>query len=774
MSFEFVINPLGLKEEEENVIIKYNKEQKGKEILNSLTSVNTNNIDLEVLGSNIEEKVNIDLSFDFTNYIFVDFSPAKHEKKYNIEILINDDLNNSDIIIEKENEKIPIILTYNDLNISRIIILNTTLDLKLYLKSKYDSQLEYKDEIIKQKDEIIENKNVLFQNVLEEFNKVSPENVKKIKLDEMKSNDKLLNRKRYDDIFSIYKTPRKVNKKLKDNNSINKKDDSNNDMNISDYMSHFENNKKKEKEIAFTVNENFIKGKNVRFCINVFSKKYIMTIHDMDETIQNYSFSNINESELNDLYEKISQTMNNLIDKIKKINSNSKLTKITDINYTYTSEILPYIYNKENLDEKDFFLYIEYCYKYIVTNTINIINNIITEFNNSYKEPQENIFNFVKNIIINTLKKINYFHEYVKYYRNEKNNVQNLYLPNENNSFKEKIGYLSIVLTIIFSSPFFETNKKIELFYLDKNENSIYNNARKFMFQIIEKLEPSSIFIKGLLRTTSRIKPDLNEENKFHYSNNDKQNIFILELKNLKELKEEIKKYYPERIIRFVDSKSSAAAYFDMSSGDILINEYIYMQYDNKFLEKDDNAIYNELDNYVKGNIELENNENKNKFYLFMFRAFWRLNHEGFGHKPISIINKGIYDTPTKTLLNESFKDSSDAGEIIEYYIVDEKKDLFNYLKHGSFNIEQLLDVNLYIKESFNKFWFIFNSIEKEEANPKLEESGEKIKFYNSIIELFNSENACKNEKHILNSFFMNKSIFTNNSNNSFKRRRKI
>ena len=56
-------------------------------------------------------------------------------------------------------------------------------------------------------------KNVLFQNVLEELNKVSPENVTKIKLDEMKSNDKLLNRKRYDDIFSIYKTPRKVNKK---------------------------------------------------------------------------------------------------------------------------------------------------------------------------------------------------------------------------------------------------------------------------------------------------------------------------------------------------------------------------------------------------------------------------------------------------------------------------------------------------------------------------------------------------------------------------------
>ena len=761
MSFKFVINPLGLKEEEENVIIKYNGEQKRKEILNSLTSVNTSNIYLELLGSNIEEKVNIDLSSDFINYIFVDFSPSKNRKKYNIEILINDDLQSSDIAIVKENVKIPIILKYNDLNISRIIILNTALDLKLYLISKFDSLLEY-----------IENKNEFFKNALEELNKVSPESAKKIKLEEMKSNDNLLNRKRNNDIFSVHKTPRKAKTKIKDNDNINKKGDSNNDMNISDYMSRFKNNK--EKEIIFTVNENLIKGKNVRFCINNFTKYYIITIHDMDETIKNYNFSNTNESQLNDLYKEISQKMNNLIDKIIKINSNSQLKKITDIDYTYTSDIMSYIYNKENLDKQDFILYIEYCYKYIAKNTINIINDIIKEFNKRYKEPQENIFNFVKKIIINMLRKIDYFQEYVKYYRNEKNNVQNLYLPNNNNSFKEKIGNLSIILTIIFGSPFFETNKKIELFYLDENENNIYNNARKFMFQIIEKLEPSSIFIKGLLRTTSRIKPDLNEANKIHYSNNDIQNIFILELKNLKELKEEIKKYYPERIIRFVDSKSIVAAYFDMSSGDILINEYIYMQYDNKFLEKDDNLIYEQLDSYVKGNIEFENNENKNKFNLFMYRAFWRLNHEGFGHKPVTIINKGRYDTPTKTLLTDSFKDTSDAGEIIEYYVVDEKKKLFNYLKHGSFNIEPLLDVNLYIKESFNMLWLIFNNIKKEEISPELEECGEEIKFYNSIVELFNSENSSKNEKHILNSFFMNKNIFNNNKNNSFKRRFKI
>ena len=71
-----------------------------------------------------------------------------------------------------------------------------------------------------------------------------------------------------------------------------------------------------------------------------------------------------------------------------------------------------------------------------------------------------------------------------------------------------------------------------------------------------------------------------------------------------------------------MEAKSTAAAYFDVSSGDILINEYIYTNYDNKFLENDDNLIYEQIDNYVKGNIELDNNENKIKYNLFMYRAF--------------------------------------------------------------------------------------------------------------------------------------------------------
>ena len=146
---------------------------------------------------------------------------------------------------------------------------------------------------------------------------------------------------------------------------------------------------------------------------------------------------------------------------------------------------------------------------------------------------------------------------------------------------------------------------------------------KKFIFNIIDHLIPSSIFNKGIIKTTSRIKLDLNEENKILYNNNT-QEVFILELKNLTELKKEIKTYFPKRIIRLVDRKSIASAYFDMLSGDIIINESIYTQINNKFLDENNyNSIFESLERYIKGNIDFTNNESKNKYNLFMYRAFW-------------------------------------------------------------------------------------------------------------------------------------------------------
>ncbi len=53
-----------------------------------------------------------------------------------------------------------------------------------------------------------------------------------------------------------------------------------------------------------------------------------------------------------------------------------------------------------------------------------------------------------------------------------------------------------------------------------------------------------------------------------------------------------------------------------MSSGDVLINESIYIQSNNKYLENDDSCQYEELEKYVNGNIDFEKKECKNKYNI--------------------------------------------------------------------------------------------------------------------------------------------------------------
>ena len=67
MPYNFIISTFWLKNEED-IIIKYNDQIKGREILNVIISAN-NIIDLEVISSNLKLKEEISLSNDFINYI---------------------------------------------------------------------------------------------------------------------------------------------------------------------------------------------------------------------------------------------------------------------------------------------------------------------------------------------------------------------------------------------------------------------------------------------------------------------------------------------------------------------------------------------------------------------------------------------------------------------------------------------------------------------------------------------------------------------------------
>ena len=249
----------------------------------------------------------------------------------------------------------------------------------------------------------------------------------------------------------------------------------------------------------------------------------------------------------------------------------------------------------------------------------------------------------------------------------------------------------------------------------------------------------------------SRIKEDINKENK------KKENVFILEMKNLEEFKNQIKNFYPKLIIRTVNSQSENNANYDILSDYIIINEIIYKKKNINYIlgKNNDNKTFDELESIIKGNILNEND--KQKFDLFTFKAFWRINHEGFGHRPVSILNKKKIPTPSKFFINGTYKKSEDAGKILEYYITKEDDD-FIELKMLNCDISPLLSFKLYIQNSFNQFWEIVEQLIKknyddENQNEKKYEDEEIVYSQENILllkinEYYNEAINKKSEKN--------------------------
>jgi hypothetical protein len=57
-----------------------------------------------------------------------------------------------------------------------------------------------------------------------------------------------------------------------------------------------------------------------------------------------------------------------------------------------------------------------------------------------------------------------------------------------------------------------------------------------------------------------------------------------------------------------------------------------------------------------------------------IFRAFWRINHECFGHLPILKINNKKCETPNKFIKKGIFVNSQDAGKILEFFFNENEK----------------------------------------------------------------------------------------------------
>ena len=489
----------------------------------------------------------------------------------------------------------------------------------------------------------------------------------------------------------------------------------------------------KEIEIKYDIDKNdLINVNNFRFCI--YSNNNHMTIHNMDEKINSFNIKKeINLTQLNELYNEIEKKIKLLID---NLNNNVNLLEFKNQinkelgNYNYNDDeiISLQLMNDDKFTEKELYKTIEYFYKYSICESKNILNILLSNVNqiNDLIKANKEIFDkYIKYI----LEKIIYFKKYVDNIINNKQ-VENLILPNQQISFKKKSKILSVLLTIIFDAPKFEEGKKIEFFPIDDKGNSVYKNCKDFTFKIIENLTKDSIFGKGLEQLMSRVKEDINKENK------KKENVFILEMRNLKEFKNQIKNFYPKLIIRTVNSQSENNTNYDILSDNIIINEIIYKKKNINYIlgKNNDNKTFDELESIIKGNILNEND--KQKFDLFTFKAFWRINHEGFGHRPVSILNKKKIPTPSKFFINGTYKKSEDAGKILEYYITKED-DEFIELKTLNCDISPLLSFELYIQNSFHQFWEIVEQLIKK----KYDDENQNEKKYEDEEIVYSQEN---------------------------------
>ena len=98
-------------------------------------------------------------------------------------------------------------------------------------------------------------------------------------------------------------------------------------------------------------------------------------------------------------------------------------------------------------------------------------------------------------------------------------------------------------------------------------------------------------------------------------------------------------------------------------------------------------------------------------YNLFIYKAFWRINHECFGHLPVLKINDKKCDTPTKFFSNGLFIKSNDAGKILEYFF-NNNEDEIDKMKNINCDVISLLEGELFVGKDFNLLWKKFSELE--------------------------------------------------------------
>lgn len=496
------------------------------------------------------------------------------------------------------------------------------------------------------------------------------------------------------------------------------------------------------KKLEFKINYANLKTNNLLFCLNYYdTKRHILTIHEKREPYLIKINKNINQSDIDNLDRETTKNIDFLLEIINE--------EDLDFN-SFIKELLnglnEYDFEDPAIEENNYLIMIEYSKKFLIHIIRKTITEIIKSFFSHYKKPSHTQLNILKKNIKYILLKYEQFNEYINYVEGKESKVTNLILNKNNLSQKEKIEILSTLLTIVLSSPIFEINTNIEFMEINENKRSIYYKSIEFFNKIIDKLNKESYYIRGFRQTFSRIKKDINEVNE--YINNENR-VFIIENRELNDLKILMKNFIPTKIVRFVNNNSKINAFYDIYSKNVIVNEIIFTNRERYDFNQDNTEIFESLNPIITGNIDLNVESNLFLYNLYTFKSFWRIIHEGLGHKPVSILNNNYEDTPSKFIINGEFHKISDAGRLLEYYINDAREE-FEYLLYKNYDAKKLLNENLYIDFNFSKFWNEFYKIKKIEDKLDKKEDKEK-EVYLFMIDIYgdNVNLASKVEKYI-------------------------
>ena len=309
--------------------------------------------------------------------------------------------------------------------------------------------------------------------------------------------------------------------------------------------------------------------------------------------------------------------------------------------------------------------------------------------------------------IFSILNKLQQFKKYENKIINiETNEIKNLFLHKNNLSFKEKIQILSTISSIILKSPIFKDDTFIQFYKIDNEyeKENIYLKIKNFFFQILEMSNPESNIIQGLDLLFSKVLTDINQKNK---TKNKK--VFINDIKNFDNLKNQLKIFFPKIICRYFNSNDKSASFYDIIGEYVVINESIYV-------ENEYNMIYGDYDdnkaNFIYKIIEgkFNNTQSNNDLYnCFIFKGFWKIFHESFGNQPIQIINNHQVDTLKYFYDKGIMITQKYAGNILEYFISNDSSKI-KLIKSINCNVNKLLDPKLFSGD-FEEFWEIVDKI---------------------------------------------------------------